>query len=70
MNNVANPLLDVSDLSVAYGKVEALSNASLRVGQGQIVTVIGPNGAGKTTLLSAIMGVLGSRGQVHFDGRR
>ncbi|MCD4867128.1 MULTISPECIES: ABC transporter ATP-binding protein [unclassified Pseudomonas] len=69
MNNVANPLLDVSDLSVAYGKVEALSNASLRVGQGQIVTVIGPNGAGKTTLLSAIMGVLGSRGQVHFDGR-
>ena len=49
-------------------QVEALSNASLRVGQGQIVTVIGPNGAGKTTLLSAIMGVLGSRGRVEFDG--
>ncbi|MDF0733043.1 ABC transporter ATP-binding protein [Pseudomonas entomophila] len=67
-NRVSNPVLEVSDLSVAYGKVEALSNASLRVGQGQIVTVIGPNGAGKTTLLSAIMGVLGSRGQVAFDG--
>jgi branched-chain amino acid transport system ATP-binding protein len=67
-NQVANPVLDVSDLCVAYGKVEALSNASLRVGQGQIVTVIGPNGAGKTTLLSAIMGVLGSRGRVAFDG--
>ena len=67
-NRVANPVLDVSGLSVAYGKVEALSNASLTVGQGQIVTVIGPNGAGKTTLLSAIMGVLGSRGRVAFDG--
>ncbi|MCY1515480.1 High-affinity branched-chain amino acid transport ATP-binding protein LivF [compost metagenome] len=67
-NRVTNAVLEVSDLSVAYGKVEALSNASLTVGQGQIVTVIGPNGAGKTTLLSAIMGVLGSRGRVAFDG--
>ena len=67
-NTTANPVLEVNDLCVAYGKVEALSNASLRVGQGQIVTVIGPNGAGKTTLLSAIMGVLGSRGRVDFDG--
>ncbi|MDE1169126.1 MAG: ABC transporter ATP-binding protein [Pseudomonas sp.] len=62
-------LLEINNLSVAYGKVEALSNASLHVGQGQIVTVIGPNGAGKTTLLSAIMGVLDSRGQVQFDGQ-
>ncbi|HEY0286484.1 MAG TPA: ABC transporter ATP-binding protein [Pseudomonas sp.] len=61
-------MLEVKNLSVAYGKVEALSNASLTVGEGQIVTVIGPNGAGKTTLLSAIMGVLGSKGQVNFDG--
>jgi branched-chain amino acid transport system ATP-binding protein len=67
-NSTANPVLEVKDLCVAYGKVEALSNASLRVGQGQIVTVIGPNGAGKTTLLSAIMGVLGSHGRVDFDG--
>ncbi|MBA1274532.1 ABC transporter ATP-binding protein [Stutzerimonas azotifigens] len=63
-----NTLLEVNDLCVAYGKVEALSNANLTVGEGQIVTVIGPNGAGKTTLLSAIMGVLGSKGQVRFDG--
>ncbi|MBE7374292.1 ABC transporter ATP-binding protein [Pseudomonas sp. AL-54] len=67
-NDQRNTLLEVKDLCVAYGKVEALSNASLRVGEGQIVTVIGPNGAGKTTLLSAIMGVLGSKGQVRFDG--
>ena len=63
-----NPVLEVRDLCVSYGKVEALTDASLTVGEGQIVTVIGPNGAGKTTMLSAIMGVLGSRGQVAFDG--
>ena len=61
-------VLEVRDLCVAYGKVEALSNANLRVAEGQIVTVIGPNGAGKTTMLSAIMGVLASTGQVSFDG--
>ncbi len=65
---ITKPLLEVKDLCVSYGKVQALSDASLSVGEGQIVTVIGPNGAGKTTLLSAIMGVLGSRGQVSFDG--
>ncbi len=68
MNEVKNPVLQIDTLCVSYGKVEALSNASLTVGEGQIVTVIGPNGAGKTTLLAAIMGVLGSAGQVRFDG--
>jgi branched-chain amino acid transport system ATP-binding protein len=63
-----NPVLEVKDLTVSYGKVEALTNASITVGEGQIVTVIGPNGAGKTTMLSAIMGVLGSKGRVAFDG--
>jgi len=62
-------VLQVSQLSVAYGKVEAVSQVSLNVGEGQIVTVIGPNGAGKTTTLSAIMGLLPSRGQVSFDGQ-
>lgn len=61
-------VLEVKDLSVAYGKVEAVSKVSLAVPQGSIVTVIGPNGAGKTTTLSAIMGVLPSSGQVQFDG--
>ena len=68
MANPNNTVLEIRDLSVSYGKVEALSNASLTVGEGQIVTVIGPNGAGKTTMLSAIMGVLESKGQVAFDG--
>ena len=61
-------VLQVSQLSVAYGKVEAVSQVSLNVGEGQIVTVTGPNGAGKTTTLSTIMGLLPSRGQVTFDG--
>jgi branched-chain amino acid transport system ATP-binding protein len=58
----AGRVLEVRDLSVAYGKVEAVTNANLDVGAGQIVTVIGPNGAGKTTLLAAIMGALPSNG--------
>ena len=65
---MSSNVLEVKNLSVAYGKVEAVSNVSLCVGEGKIVTVIGPNGAGKTTTLSAIMGMLPSRGQVSFDG--
>ncbi len=53
----AAPLLEVRDMSVAYGKVAAVVNARLEVKQGQIVTVIGPNGAGKTTLFNAICGL-------------
>jgi branched-chain amino acid transport system ATP-binding protein len=61
-------LLSISDLHVAYGKVEAVRGVSLALEQGQIVTVIGPNGAGKTTLLAAAMGLLPSRGAMSFDG--
>jgi branched-chain amino acid transport system ATP-binding protein len=67
-NHAVKAVLEVRDLSVSYGKVTALSNANIRVGEGQIVTVIGPNGAGKTTMLSAIMGLLESTGKVDFDG--
>lgn len=67
-NQQGKSLLEVKNLSVAYGKVEALSQFNMRVNEGQIVSVVGPNGAGKTTLLSAIMGVLGSKGDVEFDG--
>jgi branched-chain amino acid transport system ATP-binding protein len=68
----AERVLEVRDLSVSYGKVEAVTNANLDVGVGQIVTVIGPNGAGKTTLLAAVMGALPSngaaRGVIRFGG--
>ena len=62
-------LLEVRGLSVAYGKVEAVHHAGLRVEEGRIVTVIGPNGAGKTTLLAALMGMLAARGSVRYLGQ-
>jgi branched-chain amino acid transport system ATP-binding protein len=62
-------LLRLKNVSVSYGKVRAVSDVSLQIGKGQIVTVIGPNGAGKTTLLCAIMGVLPSQGEMHLAGR-
>src|ERR1700674_3380019 len=61
-------LLEIRDLHVAYGKVEAVHGVSLVVDAARIVTVIGPNGAGKTTLLAAIMGLLPSRGEIRYDG--
>ena len=62
-------LLEAKDLSVAYGKVEALHKVSLTIREGEIVTVIGPNGAGKTTLLSCLMGLLPGQGEVSYVGR-
>ena len=61
-------ILEVSELRVLYGKVEALHGATLRIEEGAIVTVIGPNGAGKTTLLGAIMGLLPSSGGLRYAG--
>lgn len=61
-------LLAVEGLSVAFGGIQAVTNVSVRVPKGQIVTVIGPNGAGKTTLLSAIAGIVVSTGTVIFAG--
>ena len=62
------PLLDVADIRVAYGSVEAVSGVSIAAQRGAIVTVIGANGAGKTTLLNAIMDVRPSSGAIAFDG--
>ena len=63
------PILSLDQVSVAYGKVEAVRAVSLVMAPGSIVTVIGANGAGKTTLLNAVMGILPARGGVAFDGR-
>jgi len=61
-------ILDVRDLRVAYGKVEALHGVDLCIRRGQIVTVIGPNGAGKTTLLAALIGLLQATGDIIYMG--
>lgn len=51
-------LLEVKNLSVSYGTVEALKDISLFVNEGEIVALVGPNGAGKSTSLKAICGLL------------
>lgn len=63
-------LLEVEDLHVAYGKIEAVKGISFTVDTGQVVTLIGTNGAGKTTTLRALSGLLTPRsGTIRFDGQ-
>lgn len=63
-------MLEVRDLAVSYGKIQALRGVSLAVRPGEIVALIGPNGAGKSTLLRTIAGILRPEaGTVTFDGR-
>lgn len=63
-------LLEINDLRVSYGKIEAIKGISLKVNQGEIVTLVGANGAGKTTLLKTISGLLKpSAGIISFDGK-
>jgi len=62
--------LEIKDLRVHYGKIEAIKGISFNVNQGEIVTLIGANGAGKTTTLKTISGLRGvSSGSIIFDGQ-
>ncbi len=62
-------MLDVQNLKVSYGRIEALGNVSIRVDPGEFVGVIGSNGAGKTSLLMALSGAVRTAGgSVVFDG--
>ncbi|MEU6880629.1 ABC transporter ATP-binding protein [Streptomyces sp. NPDC046712] len=63
-------LLEVEDLRVAYGKIEAVKGISFSVEAGQVVTLIGTNGAGKTTTLRTLSGLIKpSSGKITFDGQ-
>ena len=63
-------MLEIRNLSVAYGGLRALNDVSLSVAEGQFVTVVGPNGAGKSTLFKSICGiVVPLSGSVTFQGR-
>ena len=63
-------ILEVNDLVVHYGSVEALKGVSLDVAEGSITTILGSNGAGKSTLLNTIAGLVSaSSGKIRFGGQ-
>jgi branched-chain amino acid transport system ATP-binding protein len=66
---MSTPVLEITDLVTAYGKIEALKGVSLTVAQGSITCLLGPNGAGKTTLMMTASGILRPRrGSIRFAG--
>ncbi|RFC32436.1 MAG: amino acid/amide ABC transporter ATP-binding protein 2, HAAT family [Candidatus Nitrotoga sp. SPKER] len=68
-SSTLSPLLQVRDLKVAYGGIQALKGIDLEVAPGELVTLIGSNGAGKTTTLKALAGLLPpSAGEIHYRG--
>lgn len=63
-------MLEVKDLAVYYGVIQAIKGISFEVNQGEIVTLIGANGAGKTTTMQSIMGLIPIReGTVTYEGK-
>ncbi len=68
--DAAKPLLQVENLSVQYGKAQALDRVSLHVHEREFVSVVGLNGAGKTTLFNAISGLVPYSGQVAWNGAK
>jgi branched-chain amino acid transport system ATP-binding protein len=68
---MAEPLLELEEIVVRYGGIQAVRGISIRVDEGEMVTLIGGNGAGKTTTLKAISGVKrASAGSILFEGSR
>jgi branched-chain amino acid transport system ATP-binding protein len=65
----ATPFLGVENLSVHYGKAQALQDVSLHIHHGEFVSVVGLNGAGKTTLFNAISGLLPYSGEIRREGK-
>ncbi|WP_375544364.1 ABC transporter ATP-binding protein [Leisingera caerulea] len=64
-------LLEMKNVAVNYGKINAIRNISVAVPEGKIVTIIGGNGAGKTTTLRAMSGMLPiTAGEITFEGKR
>ncbi len=63
-------MLEVGDIHVSYGGIQALKGISFRVKAGQIVTLIGANGAGKSSILKTICGLVkAQKGSIQFEGR-
>lgn len=62
------PLLEVENLSVVYGKAQALDRVSLTIAPGEFVSIVGLNGAGKTSLFNAISGLIPATGTIRWNG--
>ena len=63
------PHLDIKNLSAKYGRAQVLSDISLSIGRGEVVSIVGPSGSGKSTLLRVLVGLtLPSNGEVVLDG--
>ncbi|NEW44167.1 ABC transporter ATP-binding protein [Nocardia cyriacigeorgica] len=68
--STAEPMLEVDEIYVNYGRIQALHGISLRVADGELVTLLGANGAGKTTTMRALSGLLPlTKGRILFEGR-
>jgi branched-chain amino acid transport system ATP-binding protein len=66
---MTTPILQINDLAVAFGGLQAIGGVDLTVNEGEIVSVIGPNGAGKTTFFNCITGLVQpDRGEILFEG--
>jgi len=64
------PLLEIKNLDISYGAIQALQNNNLTVNEGEIVTLIGANGAGKSTTLRAISRLINPlKGQIFYNGQ-
>ena len=67
---MAEPILEVKDLSVYYGVIQALKGISFHVDKGEIVALIGANGAGKTTTLHTLSGLINAnKGEIKYKGQ-
>lgn len=67
---MSSKILDIRDLAVSYGHIEAVKGIDLALNQGEITALVGANGAGKSTALLAISGLVkAARGQVFLDGK-
>ena len=63
-------MLEVKDLEVYYGMIQAIKGVSFHVDQGEVIALIGANGAGKTTILHTVTGLLSpKKGSVVFEGQ-
>ncbi|MEL9914454.1 MAG: ABC transporter ATP-binding protein [Thermoplasmatales archaeon] len=62
-------MIDISDLTVTYGKKVAVQGFNLRINDGEHIILMGPNGSGKTTVLKAILGLVPHKGEIRIDGR-